>query len=139
MGDSDLEKRVNSLRRDLAQKEKDLMLAAEIGKQLLESNNEYSRQLENVSTENSVKLEVSFAFFNIPHSQPCILKRHWLLLRNFAERGKKCCTAETLIAFYFPLMCRLRSGRRQLICHLSRYRKQAVVLRVKQPFRTQNQ
>ena len=75
MGDSDLEKRVNSLRRDLAQKEKDLMLAAEIGKQLLESNNEYSRQLENVSTENSVKLEVSLAFFNIPHPQPCRLEK----------------------------------------------------------------
>lgn len=43
----------------LAQKEKDLLLAAEIGKELLERNTDLSRQNERLTEEYSRKLEVS--------------------------------------------------------------------------------
>ncbi|KAK8766118.1 hypothetical protein V5799_007101, partial [Amblyomma americanum] len=41
----------------LAQKEKDLLLAAEIGKELLERNSDLSRQNERLTEEYSRKLE----------------------------------------------------------------------------------
>jgi len=43
----------------LQQKEKDLILAAELGKALLEKNEELSRQNERIAEEFSQKLEVS--------------------------------------------------------------------------------
>lgn len=44
----------------LQQKEKDLLLAAELGKMLLERNEELQRQLEMLSTQNSEREEVSW-------------------------------------------------------------------------------
>jgi coiled-coil domain-containing protein 64 len=43
----------------LQQKEKDLILAAELGKALLEKNEELSRQNEKIAEDYSQKLEVS--------------------------------------------------------------------------------
>ena len=43
----------------LQQKEKDLILAAELGKALLEKNEELSRQNEKIAEEYSQKLEVN--------------------------------------------------------------------------------
>jgi coiled-coil domain-containing protein 64 len=43
----------------LAQKERDLLLAAEIGQALLEKNEELSRQNEKIAEDFSKKLEVS--------------------------------------------------------------------------------
>lgn len=49
----------------LQQKEKDLILAAELGKALLEKNEELSRHNERLAEEYSQKLEVRFYhFFN---------------------------------------------------------------------------
>lgn len=47
----------------LAQKEKDLILAAELGKALLERNQELTRQNERMTEEFSTQLEVSTHFF----------------------------------------------------------------------------
>ena len=48
----------------LAQKEKDLVLAAELGKALLEKNEDLSRQNEKIAEEFSQRLEVgNFGFF----------------------------------------------------------------------------
>lgn len=44
----------------LQQKEKDLLLAAELGKMLLERNEELQRQLETLSTQHSEREEVSW-------------------------------------------------------------------------------
>lgn len=46
----------------LAQKEKDLILAAELGKALLERNQELTRQNERMTEEFSTQLEVSTQF-----------------------------------------------------------------------------
>lgn len=48
----------------LAQKEKDLILAAELGKALLEKNEDLSRQNERIAEEYSQKLEVSTKIFS---------------------------------------------------------------------------
>ena len=47
----------------LAQKEKDLILAAELGKALLERNQELTRQNERMTEEFSTQLEVSTKFW----------------------------------------------------------------------------
>lgn len=69
---SDLQARRNSLDRDddvgdphelLKQRERDLVLAAELGKALLERNQELTRQGEALTEEYANKLEVSFFFF----------------------------------------------------------------------------
>ncbi|KAH6934382.1 hypothetical protein HPB50_023889 [Hyalomma asiaticum] len=52
----------------LAQKEKDLLLAAEIGKELLERNSDLSRQNERLTEEYSRKLEVRL--------HACLKKKH---------------------------------------------------------------
>lgn len=66
---SDLQARRNSLDRDedigdphelLKQREKDLVLAAELGKALLERNQELTKQGETLTEEYANKLEVSF-------------------------------------------------------------------------------
>jgi BICD family-like cargo adapter len=44
----------------LQQKEKDLILAAELGKALLEKNEELTKQLKELTEESSRKIEVSF-------------------------------------------------------------------------------
>lgn len=49
----------------LQQKEKDLILAAELGKALLEKNEELSRQNERLAEEYSQKLEVSSLLYLI--------------------------------------------------------------------------
>lgn len=65
---SDLQARRNSLDRDedigdphelLKQRERDLVLAAELGKALLERNQELTRQAEALAEEYGSKLEVS--------------------------------------------------------------------------------
>ena len=49
----------NDLLNQLAQKENDLILAAELGKALLERNEELSRANERITEDYSHKLEVS--------------------------------------------------------------------------------
>lgn len=53
----------------LARKEKDLILAAELGKALLEKNEEISRANERLTEEYSQQLEVSFYYYNYYYSQ----------------------------------------------------------------------
>lgn len=68
---SDLQTRRNSLDRDdnadphelLKQRERDLVLAAELGKALLERNQELTRQSETISEEYASKLEVNVVYF----------------------------------------------------------------------------
>ena len=48
----------------LQQKEKDLILAAELGKALLEKNKELEKQIKEVTEESSKTIEVSF-YLNI--------------------------------------------------------------------------
>lgn len=56
----------------LAKKEKDLQLAAELGKVLLEKNDELSKANERITEEYSHKLEVSF--FNYVYRLPLLFK-----------------------------------------------------------------
>ena len=67
-----MESKVESLQEQLAKKDRDLQLAAEIGKQLLETNNELSKQLENFSSEGSAKVEV--CSINIPLTSCCYIQ-----------------------------------------------------------------
>lgn len=56
----------------LAKKEKDLQLAAELGKALLEKNDELSKANERITEDYSHKLEVSFIIiFTFPPAQDC--------------------------------------------------------------------
>ena len=55
------------VRAQLAQKEKDLILAAELGKALLEKNEELSQQNERIAEEYSQRLEVGTSFFLLEH------------------------------------------------------------------------
>jgi coiled-coil domain-containing protein 64 len=48
----------------LAQKDKDLLLAAELGKALLEKNEELTQKYERLQEEYSLQAEVSFFFMN---------------------------------------------------------------------------
>lgn len=52
----------------LMQKEKDLLLAAELGKALLEKNEELSRQNERITEEYTQKLEVRATIFMLTMS-----------------------------------------------------------------------
>ena len=58
-GDSALlENEVKKLKRKLEQQTADLQLAAEIGKQLLDGNNDLNNQMDNMAKEHSAKVEV---------------------------------------------------------------------------------
>lgn len=51
----------NDMQEQLRQKESDLILAAELGKALLDKNEELSRRNEKITEEYSQKLEVQFS------------------------------------------------------------------------------
>lgn len=57
----------------LQQKEKDLILAAELGKALLEKNEELSRQNEKIAEDYSQKLEVSRRNIETPFQDCCCI------------------------------------------------------------------
>lgn len=59
----------------LAKKEKDLQLAAELGKVLLEKNDELSKANERITEEYSHKLEVSILVFTESHSHSLVSGR----------------------------------------------------------------
>ena len=59
IGKNEDEPEVTDVRALLAQKEKDLILAAELGKALLEKNEDLSQQNEKMTIEFSQQLEVS--------------------------------------------------------------------------------
>lgn len=72
----------------LAQKEKDLLLAAEIGKELLERNSDLSRQNERLTEEYSRKLEVSLPFENVLcHDGMCLVIRFVLITPVLFQRS----------------------------------------------------
>jgi len=58
------------LQRQLLDKERDLMMAAQIGKDLLDKNAELSRQNERITEEYTQKLEVSWDFENLKFFSP---------------------------------------------------------------------
>ena len=60
--DEKMSEEVTDVRALLAQKEKDLILAAELGKALLEKNEDLSQQNEKMAEEFSKQLEVSTFF-----------------------------------------------------------------------------
>lgn len=63
----------------LKQRERDLVLAAELGKALLERNQELTKQAETLAEEYSAKLEVSTY---------CLKKKKWFgLLESLVQEG----------------------------------------------------
>lgn len=56
----DGEDEMQALRSQLEQKDKDLMLAAELGKALLEKNSDLEKKLEQSTEDYSQRIEVSF-------------------------------------------------------------------------------
>ncbi|RZF33156.1 hypothetical protein LSTR_LSTR004842 [Laodelphax striatellus] len=71
----------------LQQKEQDLMLAAELGKALLEKNEELSRQNERLAEEYSQKLEITRELNNI--STPILSADYELIDSFFATKYSK--------------------------------------------------
>lgn len=66
--------------RQLAQKEKDLLLAAELGKALLEKNEELNQKYELLQEEYSQAVEVSLMFFFWGRSFFFLYTRDWICL-----------------------------------------------------------
>lgn len=58
----------------LEKKESDLLLAAELGKALLDKNEELAKQQERMIEEYSKKLEVSEQFYRLHYSLPILMR-----------------------------------------------------------------
>lgn len=74
----DGEDEMQALRSQLEQKDKDLMLAAELGKALLEKNSDLEKKLEQSTEDYNQRIEVSFY---IPDSRLyCLITRQFVRL-----------------------------------------------------------
>lgn len=85
----------------LKQRERDLVLAAELGKALLERNQELTKQADNLAEEYSAKLEVS-----ADRLLSCFAAIRAIRARD--ERLK--CRRRKLLLFYFYLFIRINGN-----------------------------